>query len=163
LNWLNGLNPTDRRGSAGGSTFGTTGTDSCIYGDVPDVARQEVAVRSRHRISLEARFQDQKAASKLLTTPFMLWHVDKSRSWPGPTRSMDLSLSKQEVGLVRPMRGAPASLVRANKSIRKPDTAASMLLRDGSKHGFQLTRHDESPRDCGNSGVLLRSVAPDFL
>ena len=34
-------------------------------GDVPDVARQEVAVRSRHRISLEARFQGQKAVSKL--------------------------------------------------------------------------------------------------
>jgi SAM-dependent methyltransferase len=36
---------------------------------------------------------------------------------------MGLSLSKQEVSFVRPMTGAPASLVRANKSIRKPDTA----------------------------------------
>lgn len=98
---------------------------------------------------LRGAFSGSKAASRLLNESFMLWHVDKSRGWPGPTRPMGLSLSKARSWLRRAMRRAPASLVRANKSIRKLDTA-SMLLRDGSKRGFPLTRHDDSPRDCSN-------------
>ena len=43
---------------------------AALMGDVPDLARQEVAVPSRHRISLEAHFQDQKPASKLLKNAF---------------------------------------------------------------------------------------------
>jgi hypothetical protein len=38
--------------------------------DVPNVTRQKVAVRSRHRSFLEGPFHGQKAASKLLNDPF---------------------------------------------------------------------------------------------
>jgi hypothetical protein len=38
--------------------------------DVPDVSRQEVTVRARHRFSLEASFQRQKGTSKLLSNGF---------------------------------------------------------------------------------------------
>jgi hypothetical protein len=38
--------------------------------DVPNVTRQKVAVRSRHRFFLEGPFHGQKAASKLLNDPF---------------------------------------------------------------------------------------------
>ena len=37
---------------------------------VPDVARQEVAVGARHRVSLEATFCHQKAASKPIKHAF---------------------------------------------------------------------------------------------
>jgi hypothetical protein len=38
--------------------------------DVPNVTREEVTVRARHRIFLEGSFSRQKAASKLLNDAF---------------------------------------------------------------------------------------------
>jgi hypothetical protein len=38
--------------------------------DVPDVSRQEVAVRAWHPVSLEGTFRPQKRASKLLSGAF---------------------------------------------------------------------------------------------
>jgi len=38
--------------------------------DVPDVARQKVAVGARHRFSLEVIFQLQKVTAKLLNDAF---------------------------------------------------------------------------------------------
>src|SRR4029453_730520 len=82
--------------------------------DVPNVTRQKVAVRSRHRFFLEGPFHGQKAASKLLNDPFMLPYVDKSRSWLGPTRQHGC------IGL-EPMR---ASL--ANHGLPDARTVSSM-------------------------------------
>jgi hypothetical protein len=59
-------------------------------GDVPNVTRQEVTVRARHRFFLEGPFHGQKAASKLLNDPFLcLSDIDKSSSCLGPTRQQD--------------------------------------------------------------------------
>jgi hypothetical protein len=38
--------------------------------DVPDVSRQEVAIRARHQVSLDVAFRPQKRASKRLTGAF---------------------------------------------------------------------------------------------
>ncbi len=54
--------------------------------DVPNVTRQEVAVRPRHRFFLEGPFHSQKAASKLLNNAFYAY----------------LTLINQAVGWVRP-------------------------------------------------------------
>jgi hypothetical protein len=46
--------------------------------DVPNVTRQKVAVRSRHRFFLEGPFHGQKAASKLLNDAFyatLRWQI----------------------------------------------------------------------------------------
>jgi hypothetical protein len=46
--------------------------------DVPNVTRQEVTVRARHRFFLEGPFHGQKAASKLLNDPFyatLRWQI----------------------------------------------------------------------------------------
>jgi hypothetical protein len=54
--------------------------------DVPDIAGQEVSIRSRHRISLEVTFPPQKkeplSAEAML---FMTAYIVKSRSCRGPT------------------------------------------------------------------------------
>jgi hypothetical protein len=46
--------------------------------DVPNVTREEVTVRARHRFFLEGPFHGQKAASKLLNDPFyatLRWQI----------------------------------------------------------------------------------------
>jgi hypothetical protein len=54
--------------------------------DVPNVTREEVTIRARHRFFLEGSFYGQKAASKLLNDAFYAY----------------LKLINQAVGGVRP-------------------------------------------------------------
>jgi hypothetical protein len=57
--------------------------------NMPDMPWQEVAVGARHRVSLEARFQRQKGASKLLNGAFYVTLLCKINQLcrPGVARS----------------------------------------------------------------------------